>query len=72
MNIEDEDIKFHGQMAYPMAAQMKPPRRMFMYLGKRAVMSVPALREFAEMLVPNWAMAKPKEMRKTPPLSPRE
>lgn len=41
-----------------------------MYLGNNEVISVPAERLFREMLVPNWATAKPKAMKKTPALAP--
>lgn len=72
MNLEEDDIKFQGQIANPTAAQMKPPLLILIYLGKRAVMSVPAERELAEILVPTWAMVKQKARMNTPPRSPLE
>ena len=55
-----------GQMAMPMSAQMYPPRRMLMYRGSRAVMSVPALMLLAARFVPSWARTKAAAMRKVP------
>lgn len=68
--MEEEVSKFQGQMAKPMKAQIKPPRLMFMNFGSKAVMSVPAEMEFAEMLVPTWANANPRATKKTPALEP--
>jgi len=44
----------------------KMPRIRTMKRGKRAVKSHPALIEFAEMLVPSWAIMNPNEMNQTP------
>lgn len=70
--MEEEDIKFHGQIAKPIAAHIKPPLLILRYFGNRAVISVPAERELAEILVPTWAIAKPNAIRNTPPRSPFE
>lgn len=61
-----DESKFHGHMANPTAAQMKPPLRILMKRGRRAMMSDPAETELAAIFVPSWARAKPRAMKNTP------
>ena len=46
-------MRFQGVMQRASEAQMKPPRLMLIYLGSSAVISVPADKELALMLVPS-------------------
>ena len=60
------ESRCHGHITIPTIAQMYEPRRMFRYLGKRAVMSVPADTLLAAIFVPSCASTKEAAMTKTP------
>ena len=70
VNLFEDAIKFQGQIHSANTAQMTPPRLMLMNFGNSAVISVPADREFALILVPSCASVKTKEIKKTPALVP--
>lgn len=61
-----ESERLTGHMTRPTKAQIYPPRRISIYLGNRAVISVPAETEFAAMFVPSCASVNAVAIKKTP------
>lgn len=61
--------KFHGQVAMARMVNKQLPRRMLMYLGHKAAMSMPPETQFKTMQSANWLVRNPRPAKNVPALA---